>query len=289
VLLDPISEYLIPLLSGDHSAEAIAEELSAQFPLEQSYFALQRLEEQGYVCERLPGPVLAAAAFWASAGLAPAAAANRKPTVSIQVLGDIDASAVKRAVQDSNVLTDSAAPLHLVFTEDYLAPELARVNANALSRGTAWMLFNPTGRELWLGPLFRPGDGACWECLASRLRSARFLHRYNAQNPAAIRTGPAPVLPATMAIAVHYAALEALKFFATDGRSPLLNKIVTLDVLRNTTPSYDAHNVCALSKTAPLIPCRCDRYWCLARRASPPTADIESIHPGSRSRATRIS
>ena len=69
------------------------------------------------------------------------------------------------------------------------APELAEYNAEALRDGRAWLLARPVGRQIWIGPLFRPGLTGCWECLAHRLRTnspvATYLAGRNGR-PAAI-------------------------------------------------------------------------------------------------------
>ncbi|MCA9696363.1 MAG: TOMM precursor leader peptide-binding protein, partial [Myxococcales bacterium] len=58
----------------------------------------------------------------------------------------------------------------LVVVDDYLRPELATINEQALAGGRPWMLCRPMGRKAWFGPWMVPGQTACWACLARRLR-----------------------------------------------------------------------------------------------------------------------
>lgn len=63
--------------------------------------------------------------------------------------------------------------LFTVETTDYLDPELEEVNRRALRDGTPWMLVRPRGSVVWVGPVFVPGRGPCWECMAARMRDVR--------------------------------------------------------------------------------------------------------------------
>ena len=242
VLIDPISEHLIPMLSYGRRTDEIADRLAANFPPEQVYFALHRLEEDGYICEHLSSINESAAAFWASAGIPLDRVTANFPRgrVKIRAIGDVRSESFERAIDDSGLHRGGAVRLELVFTDDYLRPELAEINARAAKTRSPWMLFKPTGREIWLGPLFLPGEGPCWECLAFRLRSGQFLAEYGKafDGTAELGHGLAEI-PSSTAIAAHLAAMEALKFFAAGGRSPLLSKIATFDLLDTVTRSHD--------------------------------------------------
>ena len=86
--------------------------------------------------------------------------------------GDVEAelSAAIAAHMPANVAVMLAA--------DYLADGLSDYNLRSLDARRSWMLLKPTGPVIWLGPLFRPGATACWECLAHRLRQHRAVETY---------------------------------------------------------------------------------------------------------------
>ena len=69
--------------------------------------------------------------------------------------------------------TVAAGEVPIVLAADYLDPQLATVNAEALQSGRPWMLARPRGPVVWIGPVFVPGRGPCWQCLATRLRAVR--------------------------------------------------------------------------------------------------------------------
>ena len=69
---------------------------------------------------------------------------------------------------------DSAgAEPSIVLTADYLDPHLEQVNRDALDNRRPWMLAKPRGMTMWIGPVFVPGRGPCWACMAARLREVR--------------------------------------------------------------------------------------------------------------------
>jgi ribosomal protein S12 methylthiotransferase accessory factor len=91
----------------------------------------------------------------------------------------------------------------LVAVADYLDPQLEDFNRDALRSGSPWMLVRPRGAIVWIGPVFAPGRGACWACLAARLRAVR-----EAWNLPERREDDAPVTQ----IALDLAALEAARW-----------------------------------------------------------------------------
>ena len=102
----------------------------------------------------------------------------------------------------------------VAVTDDYLRGGLAELNAAALVSGQPWLLVRPGGRQCWLGPLMRPGQSACWECLAQRLRANRDVERFVGRRRGTAEPFPPPldVVPAVAAdAAVALVVLEVLK------------------------------------------------------------------------------
>jgi bacteriocin biosynthesis cyclodehydratase domain-containing protein len=87
---------------------------------------------------------------------------------------------------------------------DYLDPRLEDVNRQALEAGRPWMLARPRGPVVWLGPVFVPGRGPCWACMAARLRDVRAAWRL----PERRAGGDAPVVQ----LGLDLAALEAARW-----------------------------------------------------------------------------
>jgi oxazoline/thiazoline synthase len=117
----------------------------------------------------------------------------------------------------------------LVVVDDYLQPELERVNAEQLASGRPWLLVKPRGFYVWIGPLFVPGQTACWRCLEQRLRANRevegFVERRSGRGPVATSVA---ALPATEGLALQLAALQLALELGSAHPTPLRSRIVTV-------------------------------------------------------------
>ncbi len=91
----------------------------------------------------------------------------------------------------------------IVTVADYLDPRLEDVNRQALATGRPWMLARPHGTIVWVGPVFAPGRGPCWACMAARLRAVRAAWRLPER-----RVDEEPVTQ----IGLDLAALEAARW-----------------------------------------------------------------------------
>ncbi|MGA5820056.1 TOMM precursor leader peptide-binding protein [Kitasatospora sp. NPDC094028] len=223
-----------PLLDGSRDLAAVQRELAPGVPAAQVEALVGALDRAGLLARRsAPGPdgpgtadEHAQEAYWDLAGLPGEQARARTAATSVAVLatagadrtglGDAMAEACRQAGLAVTDPTDEAAALTLVVCEDYLAPELARIDAEHRATGRPWLLVRPAAAEPWVGPVLRPGEGPCWHCLAHRLRAHRASEL--PVRRALGLDGPAPrptaVLPAVRATALHLAALEAAKWLA---------------------------------------------------------------------------
>ena len=101
--------------------------------------------------------------------------------VDLITLADLDDAHVRATLMDAGHSIGSmpaTLTLTVVLTDDYLNPALADINAAHLEDGRPWLLARPGGQLIWTGPIFRPGESGCWECLADRLRQARQVENY---------------------------------------------------------------------------------------------------------------
>src|SRR5262249_37157317 len=148
--------------------------------------ALDRLRTNGYLAEDHAAGARPTLAFWEHMGALPSQARSRLDTTRVATIafGEIDTAPLTQLLgqQASNVAADG--DVTVVVTDDYLRPELAAWNARSLRSEKPWLLVKPVGIETWIGPMFVPGQTACWECLAQRLRGHRRLERYFAQRNA---------------------------------------------------------------------------------------------------------
>ena len=94
--------------------------------------------------------------------------------------------------------------------DDYQRPKLRQIDRETRESGRPWMPIKPTGAELWLGPIFKPGQSACWSCLQQCLDINRPLdalyrsHRGSNDAPAV----PPAFLSQTLQTAANLSAIE---------------------------------------------------------------------------------
>src|SRR5262249_36955149 len=100
-----------------------------------------------------------------------------------------------------------------------------------------WMLARPVGIQPLIGPVFRPGKTACWECLARRLRLRNGLDQYGQARNAACLAASRPFEGSASAVE-SLVAFHTAVWVAT-GASPLLHgKVISLDLATLTTVSH---------------------------------------------------
>ena len=224
---------LVPLLDGRRSAEELAEALAPRHDPARVYYALTRLEQGGCLVEAEPGAPHPHAALWHALGVAPAEAAHRLAQAEVEVLrvGEAPLEPVREAFLAEGLrLGEGRGGLRVVVVDDYLRAPLAALNAEALRSGQPWVLVQPVGRVAWLGPHFLPGQSACWECLAQRLRLNRPLQALLRQRRAGEESFvPRRVsAPGTVRAAAHLLASTVARGLAT-GVPGLTDTLVTLE------------------------------------------------------------
>jgi oxazoline/thiazoline synthase len=226
---------LAPLLDGAHEVESIFEALTDSYPAEHVLAALDHLRVSGYLAEDDAAGPRASLAFWEHAGAPPsvAHARLRVRSVSAVAVGEVDIAFLTEALVLNGLEVLPHGDCTIVVTDDYLRPALTSWNARALASGHAWLLVKPRGIETWLGPAFVPGQTACWECLAQRLRGHRRVEAYLARRHAHGAPIGAPVacLPSTERAALADAATEITRWIGSGGQSPLLNAVVSTHTL----------------------------------------------------------
>src|SRR5271154_1414761 len=222
---------------GGRSFQKLIRDLEQDFPSDKIHEALKRLVDRRYVLPASSSSNGAVAAYWASLGLSPETAAQnlqkcRVRIQSIDVQGETEFGA---ALSGLGVRVVKRSPdLTITLVNDYLEAQLAELNRQHLSDGAPWVLVQPSGIFPLVGPGFRPGQGACWTCLAERMKRNRevkaMLDRRQAR-PVVI----SPLAQQTFGqSSVQLAAVEIAKAIATDFRTQLGDQIISLDLLGST-------------------------------------------------------
>lgn len=239
---------LAALLDGSRDRDALLGALPDGTDRARVAAVLDRLVEAGLVTPRPAGPVPGGErehAFWEAAGLDGDAASRAVRSGADLVLPDTPGAfddpvtqAVRSALTGAGLSVrvrsaaqaDPGSRLSVVLCADYLDPWLAEVDQAHRASGRPWLLAKPVGTQIWVGPVFRPGESACWHCLTDRL----WQHRQaEACAQAALgRSGPAPrpvvTTPALTGAAAALIALEASKWLAGH-RHANQDAVVSLD------------------------------------------------------------
>lgn len=245
---------ILPLLNGQHTREELIQKLDGQVVPEHIDYVLERLQEKGYLTDAAHELSPQVAAFWSALGVEPMEVAEKLPQmqVSVGAVGAVNPQPLTEALQAINIavqpwqtsnLPTKTNSLLVILTDDYLQPELEKINQKALQNQQPWLLVKAIGGVLWLGPIFHPGKTGCWECLAQRLRGNRevetsVLQQKEKMGGQGAEEGCLPValagLPSTLQAAIALTTTEIAKWLVKqavpESHIPTLEgKLLTLD------------------------------------------------------------
>src|SRR6478752_3362478 len=216
------------------AAPEIVRELSKSFPTDKIEEAIKRLLERRYIVAGTPQAFDGAVAgYWASLGLPPEIAEQnlRNCPVRVEAIDVKGAKELAAALSKLGVQIAKRSPkLTITLVNDYLDRRLAEMNQERVADKAAWLLVQPSGVFPLVGPVFKPGESACWNCLFDRMIRNReikgFLDRAPAQAVAV-----SPLVNDTVGqSAFHFAAVEIAKAIASGFRTDLRDHIASLDL-----------------------------------------------------------
>ncbi len=223
--------HLAPFLNGNHTMADMISQLQGKVSAPEIYYMVNQLSARGYVVEKNEAVQTETAAYWHTLGTnTQKAAANLQQTaVSITTIGNTDATAIQTALTALNISIKEESDLQIVITDDYLRIELDEINQENLRNGRSWLLCKLVGTTAWIGPLFTPGESACWQCLSVRLHGNRQVESYiqKKHNQAQAIIPPQPSLTSTIAVAANLAATEIFKWVSKTSNQQLHNKLLT--------------------------------------------------------------
>src|SRR5579871_297988 len=175
------------------SADALMRDLSKTYPPDQIQEGLRRLFERRYIVQATPSTTGTVAGFWASLGLPPEVAEKNLASSRVRV----EAFDVKGAKELSAALTNlgvhvvtRSADFTVTLVNDYLDRRLAELNEEHVSDKTPWILAQPSGPFPLVGPVFRPGESACWTCLSDRMIRNREIKGFLDREAQAVAVSP---------------------------------------------------------------------------------------------------
>jgi oxazoline/thiazoline synthase len=219
---------------GRKTLPDLVRELGQNFPSGKIEEALKRLIERRYIVPASPSSGGAVGGYWASLGLSPGIAEQnlqncRVRIESIDVQGAVE---LGTALSELGVRVVKRSPdLTVTLVNDYLERRLAELNRQRVSDHAPWLLMQPSGAFPLVGPVFRPGSGACWTCLFDRMIRNREVKGFLDRGPAR-PIAVSPLARNTLGqSAIQFAALEVAKAIATGFRSELNDHIISHDML----------------------------------------------------------
>src|SRR5258708_905295 len=219
---------------GRKSLPDLVREVGQNFPSDKIEEALKRLIERRYIVPASRSSAGAVGGYWASLGLSPGIAEQnlqncRVRIESIDVQGAVE---LGTALSELGVRVVKRSPdLTVTLVNDYLERRLAELNRQRVSGHAPWLLMQPSGPLSLVGPVFRPGSGACWTCLFDRMIRNREVKGFLDRGPAR-PIALSPLARNTLGqSAIQFAALEVAKAIATGFRSELNDHIISHDLL----------------------------------------------------------
>jgi bacteriocin biosynthesis cyclodehydratase domain-containing protein len=223
------------------SASALVRELGRKYPSDKIEETLKRLIERRYVVSGPPSSNGTVAGYWASLGLPPDVADEnlRNCRVVVESFDVKGAAQLISALSELGVNIVKRSPdLTVTLVNDYLERQLAELNHQRVTDKAPWLLVQPSGLFPLVGPVFNPGESACWTCLFDRMIRNREIKGFLERGPAR----PVAVSPLVRNVfgqnAIQFAAVEIGKAIASGFRTDLRDHIASFDLLGATIAKH---------------------------------------------------
>ena len=218
---------LLPLLNGKLTINQILERTEGSCSEAERIYCINQLERHGYLVEAESTKGLRAARKNARS------TQLRLRNVEIYNHSSESSRLLNDLLKTEGVkIRDHHDSLRIVLVDDYLDSHLYRYNNDAISSGRAWMLAKPAGNVLWLGPIFIPGETACWRCLENKIRLNRIVLRFIQRHMKEKASLPVSRSPILSALAYSLLATEILHW-VQGATYTLKGTIKTFDSLTN--------------------------------------------------------
>lgn len=223
------------LLDGEHSIAQIVKSMDGSYTMQQIFFAINRLEQRGYITEGENATPHFGTEFIEYLGGDVAGFAENKKRIEVAVRSfgnSVSSKSMIDALEQNELRIAETGSFLVVVTDEYLRPELKAINKEALAQNRPWMLVKPIGMTIWVGPIFVPGETGCWHCLAQRQQTNQQVQSYIQKNQKLTEPIVTSVchLPATVNLGYNLAALEITKYFIASDVASTKGRIVTFDL-----------------------------------------------------------
>ncbi|HIK05205.1 MAG TPA: TOMM precursor leader peptide-binding protein [Trichormus sp. M33_DOE_039] len=234
-IIDIIQLELIP--ANPENPEFFQNVLNASI---KAQYTLFQMEQQGYLVEEDESERSPLAIFCHHLHIPPIVAAQRlqSTTVAVKAFGSVPTDDLITILKSLDIQIADTGDITVILTDDYLHPQLAAFNQQALKSDSPWMLANPLGTIVWIGPIFHPQKTACWECLANRLHNNRPVASYVHRHKQISLSAPLGFLTATVHTALGMVATEVFRWIIQGENQRLAGTLITYDTLTIQTHNH---------------------------------------------------
>ncbi|MBK1989149.1 TOMM precursor leader peptide-binding protein [Sphaerospermopsis aphanizomenoides BCCUSP55] len=203
-------------------------------------YALFQMEQQGYLVEKDDSLPSHLAIFCHHLNITPTVAVQRLQStkVAVKTFGSLPTDDFITILKSLDIQIADTGDFTVILTDDYLHPQLKEFNQQALNSQSPWILVNPLGTKIWIGPIFHPHKTGCWECLAQRLRDNRPIERFIQKHQQISLSAPLGFLKSTVQTALGMAATEVFKWIIQSGNQQLAGNLLTYDTLTLQTQNH---------------------------------------------------
>jgi len=233
------------------SEKDIVDNLLGNFSNEWIQEALRRLKRKGFITEYCDNIAKNIVAFWSD--LALEGEIGNKQSIVITNFSKHSSSELINILNSLSLKVTETGDFHIVIVDNYISAELDDFNKARLKDRKPWMLFKPSGRIIWIGPIFEPNSTGCWNCLAEKLKENRRVEvdLFGLKN-SNLNIPSLAYLPTTHNIAMNLVANEVAKWERSKKGHQLHHNVLTLDLgnMEMRFHSFNPLTTCISCKTS---------------------------------------
>ncbi len=173
--------------------------------------------------------------------------------IAVRYLAEHGEGLLHQVLGSYGLRVDPEAARAIVGTDDYLRPDIAL----ATRQYPEWLLTKPVGRKIWIGPLFRSGQSACWECMVACMRPHRWQTALFMDRCVGIPLEPSLAChPASLLVAAGLVSTAAAVWISAGEHPDLEDRILSIDLrtLRQTSHRIRRQPQCSECGTRSLFP-----------------------------------
>lgn len=219
-------------LNGHKSVDDIIQQLDGIVDSQQVLYVLSVLEDKKYIFETKNKLSVAASAFWSSLAIDESVVQQRKEEARIRIYtyGKAEKAYFSHQLTDASFhVVEEEETFTVILTDDYLQDGVLEKARELWMQQIPFLICKPNGIEMWLGPIFRPDETACFDCLLQRLIANRDVEVYlketgKINKPLVTQSS----LPSTINTGLNAALTELSKFIVQGYNEQLENKLVTI-------------------------------------------------------------